>query len=223
MSNFYNVSKIIDNDTLSVNKVIRNTYMLLSLTLIFSSITAYVSMITNAKPMGFSSIFVYLGLLYFINTFKNNSLSILGVFILTGFLGYTLGPILNVIIHGFTNGSQLIGASLFLTGIIFSILSFYVTTTKQNFNYLGGFLFIGIIITIISTMIALLFNISVMHIVIAAVLIIISSGYILYETSRIVNGGEKNYILATVNLYVQIFNLFVSLLQLFAFFSGKKD
>ena len=210
-------------EVLITNKVIKNTYILLSLTLGFSAITAYLSMISNAFPMGVSTLLIYFGLLYLVSALSNSAWGILAVFALTGFLGYTLGPMLNLILHGLSNGAEIIITSFGLTAAIFLVLSGYAMSTKKNFNYLGGFLFTGITTVFIASIIALFFNIPALHLVVSSACILISSGYILFETSRIVNGGETNYIMATISLYVQIFNLFVSLLHILTALSGRRD
>ena len=210
-------------NVITTNKVIRNTYMLLSMTLIFSAFTAYISMTLNSQPMGLITLFIYIGLFFITNSLRNSIWGIVSVFTLTGFMGYTLGPMLNIILHGLINGAQLITISLSLTGFIFLSLSAYAMITQKNFNFLSGFLFIGLSVTIIASLIGWFSHLQIIHLMVSTFLIIISAGYILFETSRIINGGEKNYITATVALYVQIFNLFISLLHLLSFFAGRRN
>ena len=223
MSSIIRGYQVGQTNVITINKVIRNTYMLLSMTLIFSALTAYISMILNSQPMGLITLFIYIGLFVITNALKNSIWGIISVFCLTGFMGYTLGPMLNIILHGLINGAQLIAISLGLTGIIFFALSAYVMVSQRNFNFLSGFLFIGLCVTFIASLIGLFSNLPIVHLMISGFLVIISAGYILFETSRIIHGGERNYIIATVSLYIQIFNLFVSLLHLLSFFAGRRN
>ena len=223
MSSIIRGYQVGQTNVITINKVIRNTYMLLSMTLIFSALTAYISMILNSQPMGFITLFIYIGLFVITHALKNSIWGIISVFSLTGFMGYTLGPMLNIILHGLINGAQLIAISLGLTGIIFFALSAYVMVSQRNFNFLSGFLFIGLCVTFIASLIGLFSNLPIVHLMISGFLVIISAGYILFETSRIIHGGERNYIIATVSLYIQIFNLFVSLLHLLSFFAGRRN
>jgi modulator of FtsH protease len=209
-------------DLLITNRVIKNTYALLSLTLIFSTFTAYLSIITNAPPMGMVTLLVYFGLLFLTSALSNSAWGIVAVFALTGFLGYTLGPALNHIIHGLRNGAEIIIASFGLTGAIFLTLSGYAMATKKNFNYLGGFLFVGITTAFIASLIAIFFDIPALHLAVSSACILISAGFILFETSQIIHGEETNYIMATIALYVQIFNLFVSLLHFLTALTGSE-
>jgi modulator of FtsH protease len=208
---------------LQTNSVVRNTYILLSLTLLFSAFTAWLSMSTRSTPLGLSSMLVYMGLLFLTQALKNSAWGIAAVFALTGFLGYTLGPLLNTMIYGYSNGGQLVMTALGLTGLIFFILSGYALTTRKDFSYLAGFLFAAVIIAFIASLSAVFLNIPLLHIGVSAAFVLISSGLILFETSQIINGGERNYIMATISLYASIYNLFVSLLQLLAVFGGRRD
>lgn len=208
---------------ITTNKIIKNTYMLLSMTLIFSAITAYLSMLINTQPMGYMTVFVYIALLFLTNIFRNSILGILFVFMLTGFMGYTLAPILNIILYGFINGAQIITVSLGLTGIIFFTLSIYALTSQKDFSFLSSFLFIGLIVIIFASLIGLFTKFPILHLMISSFFVLISAGYILYETSNIIHGGETNYITATVSLYINIFNIFVSLLHIISFFSGRRN
>lgn len=211
------------SSVLATNTVIRNTYILLSLSLLFSAFTAFISVITNAPPLGLFSLAVYFGLFFMVNALRNSVWGVLGVFLLTGFMGYTLGPLLNMTIHGFSNGGQLVTAALGLTGAIFFGLSGYALTTRKDFSYLGGFLFAGITIAFVASIVGLFLPIPALHIAISSAFVLISAGYILFQTSLIINGGERNYIMATVALYVQIYNLFVSLLHILSMFAGRRD
>jgi len=216
------VSVTRSESTLAVNRVLRNTYFLLSLTLLFSAGTAAVSTITNAPPIGFIGLLAGMFGLYFLTVrLRNSAWGILAIFAYTGFLGYTLGPILNFYLHNFANGAQIIGVSLGATGLIFLGLSAYVLTTRKNFNYLGGFITIAVLTAFLIGIGALFFNLPVLQLVISGAFAVISSAYILYTTSEIIHNGERNYIMATVSLYISIFNLFISLLRILSFFSGN--
>lgn len=208
---------------IQTNSVIRNTYILLSLTLLFSAFTAWLSMVSNAAPIGFGSILVYFGLLYVTQMLRDSVWGIAAIFALTGFLGYTLGPILNTVIHGYVNGAQLVMTAFGLTGLIFFMLSGYALTTRKDFSYMGGFLFAASIVALIASIAAMVFNIPGLYLLVSAGFVLISSGLILFETSQIINGGERNYIMATVSLYVALYNLFLSLLQLLMVFAGRKE
>lgn len=207
---------------LAVNRVLRNTYFLLSLTLLFSAATATFATISNAPPIGFLGLIVGMFGLYFLTVWlRNSAWGILAIFAYTGFLGYTLGPILNFYIHNFSNGPQLIGTALGATGVIFLGLSAYTLTSRKDFSYLGGFITAAIIIAFLGGLGALFFNLPALQLVISGAFAIISSAFILYTTSQIIHNGERNYIMATISLYIAIFNLFVSLLRILSFFGGS--
>lgn len=208
---------------LATNSVIRNTYILLGSSLLFSAAMAGVAMKINAAPMGLATLLVYFGLLFFINFNRNSALGIVGVFALTGFMGYTLGPILNMYIQTFSNGSQLVMTALGGTGIIFFGLSAYALTTRKDFSYLSGFLLAGSLILLLGIVVQIFFPMPVLALAMSAGFMLLSSALILFETSQIINGGERNYIMATVGIFVALYNLFVSLLQLLSFFGGQKD
>lgn len=208
---------------IQTNSVIRNTYILLSMTLLFSAFTAWLAMVTNATPMGLLVLPVYIGLLFLTQTLRNSAWGIAAIFAFTGFMGYTLGPILNFAIHGFSNGTQMIMASLGLTGLIFFALSGYALTTRKDFSYLGGFLFVAATVGMMASIVALFFPIPLLYLGVSSAFVLIASGLILFETSQIINGGERNYIMATIALYVSIYNLFISLLQLFMLLAGRRD
>lgn len=205
---------------LQTNKVLRNTYMLLSMTLLFSALTASISvMIGIGHSAALIMMLASIGLIWFVlPRTANSSAGLLVVFAFTGLLGASLGPTLSYYL-AFKGGAQIIVQALGGTGIIFLALSAYVLTTKKDFSFLGGFLFVGlmmIILASIGTMVAGMFGVAVsgLSLAISGVAILIFSGFILYDTSRIINGGETNYILATVSLYLNIYNLFVNLLHL---------
>lgn len=206
------------------NAVMRNTMILLSLNFLFSSFTAYLSMISNARPMGFAVMLVYMGLIFAIQALRNSGVAILLVFMLTGFLGYTLGPLLNFTLQNFSNGAAIISTSFLGTAGIFGGLSFYASTTKEDMNYLAGFLTVGSFTVIaLSILNVLFFQLPLMSMVVAAGILLLSSGWILFELSNIISGGQKNYVLATVAIYVQLYNIFVSLIQILSALSSSRD
>jgi len=208
---------------LSVNRVLRNTYLLLSLTLVFSAITAYTAMIINAAPMNiFVLLLGYFGLLFITTRLRNSAWGLLAIFAFTGFLGYTLGPILNLYIKSFSNGTQLIMTSLGATGVIFFGLSAYALTTRKDFSYLAGFLFVGISAAFILGLVSMFFHLSMLSLLVSCAFVLLSSGIILFQTSLIINGGERNYIMATITLYIALFNLFISLLNILSVFGGRR-
>lgn len=206
---------------LSTNKMLRNTYMLLSMTLLFSAATAGIAMVLNLPHPGMIITLIgYFGLLFLTSKFSNSALGLVFVFALTGFMGLTLGPILNMYLTAFSNGHELIMTALGGTGVIFLGLSGYALTTRKDFSFIGGFLMTGILVAFVAGLAAIFFSIPALSLAVSAMFVLLMSGMILFETSNIVHGGETNYILATVSLYVSIYNLFLSLLQLLAAFSG---
>lgn len=208
---------------LATNTVIRNTYLLLSMTLIFSAFTAYIGVKMNAVFLNpILTIAIYFGLFFVVNALRNSALGVLAVFALTGFLGFTAAPMINAVLT-LSNGAQIVGAALGLTGAIFFALSGYALTTRKDFSYLGGFLFAGVTIVFVASLLGLFFHTPILQLAISSVFVLISSGFILFQTSQIINGGERNYIIATVSLYVQIYNLFISLLNILTALTGRND
>ncbi len=204
------------------NKVLRDTYKLLSATLFFSGLMAYLSLALNIAPFGILITLVgYFGLLFLTYKLKNSVWGILSVFALTGFMGLTLGPIINLYISNFTNGSQLVAMSMVGTATIFITLSLYAVITKKDFSGLANFLTVGIIVAFLAGLASIFFNIPALSLAVSSAFILLMSGLILYQTSAIINGGERSYILATVTLFVSIYNLFLSLLQILGVFSGE--
>ncbi|CCE24770.1 Bax inhibitor-1/YccA family protein [Methylotuvimicrobium alcaliphilum] len=207
---------------LATNKMLKNTYMLLSMTLLFSALTAGLAMTLNLPHPGMIvSMIGYFGLLFLTTKFSNSSLGLVFVFALTGFMGLTLGPILSMYINAFSNGHELILTALGGTGVIFLGLSAYALTTRKDFSFMGGFLMVGILVAFLAGIGAVVFSMPALSLAVSAMFILLMSGMILFQTSAIVNGGESNYILATVSLYVSIYNLFLSLLQLLGVFGGN--
>lgn len=205
---------------LSENRLIRNTYALLSMTLLFSAVTAGISMALNLPHPGLIITMVgYFGLLFLTHKLQNSAWGLAAVFALTGFMGFTLGPILSAYLS-LPNGGQLVMTALGGTGIIFIGLSAYALTTRKDFSFLGGFLFVGILVAFLGALAAVIFSLPAVSLAMSAMFVLLMSGYILWQTSQLVHGGETNYILATVSLYVSIYNLFTSLLHLLGAFSG---
>lgn len=206
----------------ATNKVLRNTYSLLSMTLIFSAVTAGISMALNLPHPGLLLTLVgYFGLLFATAKFRNSGLGLVFVFALTGFMGYTLGPILNAYMS-LANGSEIVMTAMAGTGIIFLGLSGYALTSRKDFSYMGSFLMIGILVGFLAGLGAIFFEMPGLSLAVSAMFVLLMSGLILWETSNIINGGETNYIMATVTLYVAIFNLFTSLLHLLGAMNGQE-
>lgn len=208
--------------TFATNKVIRNTYTLLSMTLMFSALTAGTSMALNLPHPGLLlTLGGYFGLLFLTSKFRDTGLGLAFVFALTGFMGYTLGPILNAYM-GMANGAQIVTTAMAGTGAIFLGLSGYALTSRKDFSFMGGFLLTGILVAFLAGLGAMFFEMPGLSLAVSAMFILLMSGLILYETSNIIHGGETNYIMATVTLFVSIFNLFTSLLHLLGFMNGDE-
>lgn len=200
---------------LATNKVIRNTYMLLSMTLLFSAVTAGISVVLQMPPIAYLlSLGGAMLLIWFVLPRAANSGSGVGVvFGITGLMGFGLGPILSLYLS-LANGPQVIATALAGTGIIFLSLSGYALMTRRDFSFLGGFLFTGMVVVLVAAIANIFLAIPALSLALSAAIILIMSGFILFDTGRIINGGETNYVLATVSLYLSIFNIFISLLQL---------
>ncbi|WP_455209584.1 Bax inhibitor-1/YccA family protein [Kaarinaea lacus] len=206
---------------LATNKILRNTYTLLSMTLFFSALTAGISMALNLPHPGLLLTLVgYFGLLFATAKFRNSSLGLVFVFALTGFMGYTLGPILSAYLT-LANGGQIVMTAMGATGAIFLGLSGYALVSRKNFSFMGGFLMVGILVAFLVGLGAILFEMPGLSLAVSAMFVLLMAGLILYETSNIIHGGETNYIMATVTLYVAIFNLFTSLLHLLGYANGQ--
>lgn len=200
---------------LSTNKVLKNTYSLLAMTLLFSALTAGVSVVMSVPPiMSMVSSIAAIALMWFVLPKTEDSAAGIGVvFAITGLLGFGLGPMLSMYL-ALPNGPQLVATAMGGTGIIFLALSAYVTITRKDFSFLGGFLMVGLIVAFGAMILNLFLQIPALHLALSAAIIVIMSGLILFDTSRIVNGGETNYVRATIGLYLNIYNIFVSLLQI---------
>jgi modulator of FtsH protease len=207
---------------LETNKVLRNTYALLSMTLLFSALTASITMALKLPHPGVLITLVgYFALLFATAKFRNSGLGLVFVFALTGFMGYTLGPILSSYLS-LPNGSQIVMNAFMATGVLFLGLSGYALTSRKDFSFMGAFLTVGIIVGFLAGLGALLFEMPGLSLAVSAMFVLLMAGLILYETSNIIHGGETNYIMATVTLYVAIFNLFTSLLHLLGFANGQE-
>ncbi len=205
---------------LETNKVLRNTYILLSLTLLFSALTAGLAVAFNLPHPGLLITLVgYFGLLFLTHKLAHSAWGLAAVFGLTGFMGYTLGPILSAYLS-LPNGPQIVMTAMGGTGVIFLALSGYALVSRRDFSFMGGFLMVGILVAFLAGLGAVLFNLPGLSLAVSAMFVLLMSGLILWETSNIIHGGETNYILATVTLYVSIYNLFTSLLHLLGAFGG---
>ncbi|MCW5657599.1 MAG: Bax inhibitor-1/YccA family protein [Burkholderiaceae bacterium] len=202
---------------LASHKVLRNTYALLSMTLVFSAgIAALAAAWKLPHPGILLTLAGYFGLLFATTRLRNSGWGVVSVFALTGFMGYTLGPIVGHYLS-LANGHQVVLMAMGGTAAIFLGLSGYVLTTRRDFGFLGGFLFAGILVAFLAGLGAIFFQVPALALTVSAAFVLLMAGLILFETSRIVRGGETNYVMATVTLFVSIFNLFTSLLHLLGF------
>jgi modulator of FtsH protease len=216
---YQQVSSASRESSLATNSVIRNTYWLLSFTLSFSAITAYISVSINAAPLNIFALLIGIyGLMFLTHKLSNSPWGLISVFAFTGFMGYTLGPILAYYLATPT-GAENVVLALGMTAMVFFGLSGYALTTRKDFSFLGGFLTAGIIVLLCAIVVSFFFNISGLSLAISAGFVLFASAMILYETSNIIRGGQTNYILATISLYVAIYNLFLSLLHLLSAFN----
>lgn len=207
---------------LASNALIRNTYMLLAMTLLFSAATAGIAMVLNLPHPGLLiTLLGYFGLLFLTYKLQNSAWGLAAVFALTGFMGLTLGPVVSAYLS-LPNGHEVVMMALGGTGAIFIGLSAYALTTRKDFSYMGGFLVAGILVAFLAGLGAIFFSMPGLALAVSAMFVLLMCGLILYQTSQLVNGGETNYILATVTLYVSIYNLFTSLLHLLGAF-GRDD
>lgn len=225
MSQFEHViTRTAGTSALATNKVIRNTYALLSMTLLFSAACAGISMALNLPYPG---MLVFLagsfGLSYLTTRYSNSATGLIFIFAFTGFMGAMLGPILNMYLHSFANGGQLIMMALGGTGALFLGLSGYALTSRKDFSFMGGMLFTGVMVAFLAGIGAVVFHMPGLSLAVSAMFVVLMSGMILYQTSQLVNGGETNYIIATISLYTSLFNLFLSLLRLLGVFGGRED
>jgi len=205
----------IRESALATNKVLRNTYLLLSATLAFSAAMAGTAMALGLPHPGLLLTLVgYFGLLYGVHKTANSAMGLLFVFALTGFMGYTLGPIISLYLQAIPNGHSVVMNAFGITAVTFVGLSAYVVKTGRSFTFMGGFLCVGILTAFLLGFGAIFFNMPTLSLAVSGMFVLLMAGLILYQTGEIVNGGETNYILATVTLFVSIFNLFTSLMHL---------
>ena len=207
---------------LATNQVIRNTYLLLSVTLLFAAITAGAAVALKLPHPGLIVTLVgYFGLLFVTTKLRDSGWGLVSVFALTGFMGYTLGPIISHYL-GLPNGGQTVMTAMAGTAAIFLGLSGYALTTGKNFSFMGGFLMVGILVAFLAGLGAIFFEMPGLSLAVSAMFVLLMSGLILYQTSSIIHGGETNYVMATVTLFVSIFNLFTSLLHLLGFMNNNE-
>ena len=216
----HTADSVVIESALSTNKVLKNTYMLLGMTLAFSALTAGISM-AMGLPHGAALLLILVGfgLLFVVNRMADTSKGLLAIFAFAGVMGASLGPMLN---HyaSMQGGPALVMQALGGTAIVFFGLSAYALSTRKDFSYMGGFLVVGLIVAVVAMIANIFLAIPALSLTISAAVVLIMSGLILFDTSRIINGGETNYIRATVSLYMSIYNLFIHMLQLLTAFSG---
>lgn len=214
---------IASSSAISINKVLRNTYLLLSLTLLFSALTAGISMFLSVgHGVSLACSIGALALIWLVLPRTASSGAGIGVvFAITGLLGFGLGPVLNAYLQ-LSNGPQLIATALGGTGVIFLALSGYVLATRKDFSFMGGFLIVGLIVVLLAALANIFFAMPALSLAVSGAIILVMSGFILFDTSRIIHGGETNYIMATVSLYLSLYNIFVSLLQILGLFGGDE-
>jgi len=208
---------------LSVNKVVRNTYMLLSMTLFFSAICAVATMALQvSQGVGMMLLIGGFIMSFVVRSTANSSKGLIAIFVFAGLWGGALGPVISVYLAAYANGSAIVAQALGGTAIIFLSLSGYALTTRKNFNFLGGFIFTGMMVVIVAMIANIFLQIPALSLAVSAAVIMLMSGFILFDTSRIVNGGERNYIMATISLYLSIINIFVHLLHLLGALTGRE-
>ncbi len=210
------------SSSIEINKVLKNTYMLLSMTLAFSAVTAGISMAVGLSHM--TALVMMIGafiLMFVVNKNAEKTSGIFWIFAFTGLMGASLGPMLNVY-AAMPNGASMIMQALGGTALIFFALSAYALTSKKDFSFMGGFLMVGLIVVLIAMIANIFFAMPALQLAISSAVIMIMSGLILFDTSRIIHGGETNYIRATVALYLNIYNIFVQLLSILGVF-GNDD
>jgi modulator of FtsH protease len=216
----YNMNSAGMDSVIATNKVLKNTYMLLGMTLAFSAVTAGVSM---AMGLGHGAALVLslvgFGLLFVVHKMADTSKGLLAIFAFTGVMGASIGPMLNYYMS-MPGGPQLVMQALGGTAVVFFGLSAYALTTRKDFSYMGGFLMVGLLVAVVASIANIFMGIPAVSLAISAAIVMIMSGLILFDTSRIINGGETNYIRATVGLYLSIYNLFIHMLHLLTALGG---
>ena len=215
-----NRATTISQSGLATNKLIRNTYMLLTLTLITSAITAGVAMVSNVGFVNpFIMLAIFIGFPFLIHRISNSVWALPATFVFTGFMGYYLGPVLNLYLS-LPNGSQIVMAAFTTTAALFLGLSGYALVSRRDFSFMSGFLMVGLLVVLGAIILNLFMNIAVLSLTISAAAVILMSGLILFDTSRMVRGGESNYVIMTVSLFANIYVMFIHLLNLFSLTSG---
>ncbi|GAB4178431.1 MAG: Bax inhibitor-1/YccA family protein [Wenzhouxiangellaceae bacterium] len=215
----YTATGHIDADA---RRVLRNTWSLLALTLLFAAGTALLSMRMGwSHPGLLITLAGYFGLLFLTSALRNSAWGLLAVFALTGFMGLTIGPIISAYLAAFSNGHQIVVAAFATTAAAFLGLSAFAMVTRRDFSFLGSFLTAGILAGFVLALVAWFFQLPALALAVSGIFVLLMLGLILYETQQIINGGERNYIMATVTLFVSLFNLFTSLLHLFGFAFGE--
>lgn len=215
MAQYDQVTTARSESALATNKVLRNTYLLLSMTLLFSALMAGVTMAIG-MPRGAGLIMMIAAMviaMFVLPKQANSSAGIWLTFAITGLLGASIGPVISAYLS-LPQGPSIVMQALAGTAIICLSMSAYAVTTKKDFSFLGGFLMIGLIVLLVASLVLMFTGYGIGHVVVSAGAVLIFSLFILYDTSRIVNGGETNYVMATVSLYLSIFNIFVNLLHL---------
>jgi len=217
----FRTGAIPQQSAVAMNRVLRNTYALLSMTLLFAAIMAGVTMAMNWPYPGPMIVLVgYFGLLFLTTKLRNSAWGLLAVFAFTGFMGATLGPIINMYLYRFGNGTEIVMMALGGTGVIFLAMSGLALTSKRDYSFMGKFLGIGILVAFLASLGNLFFQLPALGLAVSSMFIMLMAGLILYQTQQIIRGGETNYIMATVTLFVAIMNLFMSLLHILGFAFG---
>ena len=216
----YNMNPVGVESVISTNKVLKNTYMLLGMTLLFSAVTAGISMAMGlSHGVGLILSLVGFGLLFVVHKTADTSKGLPAIFAFTGVMGAAIGPMLNYYL-AMPGGPALVMQALGGTALVFFGLSAYALTTRKDFSYMGGFLMVGLLVAVVAMIANIFLAIPALSLTISAAVVMIMSGLILFDTSRIINGGETNYIRATVSLYLNIYNLFIHLLHLLTALGG---
>jgi modulator of FtsH protease len=216
----YSTGSIGIESTLNTNKVLKNTYLLLGMTLLFSALTAGVSMAVElGRGTALILSLVGFGLLFVVHKTADSRNGLIAIFAFTGVMGASIGPMLSYYL-AMPSGPALVTHALGATALVFFGLSTYALTTRKDFSYLGGFLLVGLLVAIVAMIANIFLSIPALSLTISAAVVMIMSGFILFDTSRIITGGETNYIRATVSLYLNVYNLFIHLLRLLSVLSG---
>ncbi|MGV8863487.1 MAG: Bax inhibitor-1/YccA family protein [Pseudomonas sp.] len=219
----YAVKNGVQAEQLEVSRVLRNTYGLLAITLAFSGLMAFIAQQNHVRyPNVFVVLIGFYGLFFLTNKLRDSAWGLVSTFALTGFMGYLLGPILNRYL-GMQGGAEVVSSAFAMTALVFGGLSAYVLITRKDMSFLGGFITAGFFVLLGAVLASMFFQISGLQLAISAGFVLFSSVCILFQTSAIIQGGERNYIMATISLYVSIYNLFVSLLQLFGLMGGSRN